>query len=55
VDQDSSEFYDGIHTLLVDYYDPMYRYQLSNKDVDIIFQGPEDSYLEWAEDTIQNV
>jgi tRNA 2-selenouridine synthase len=54
-DHDSSRFNDGIHTLLVDYYDPMYRYQLANKDVDIIFQGPENEYLDWVEDYIASV
>jgi tRNA 2-selenouridine synthase len=53
-DQDSSGFNEGIQTLLVDYYDPMYRYQLSNKKVETIFQGPEKDYLDWAEDTIKN-
>jgi tRNA 2-selenouridine synthase len=53
-DQDSSGFNEGIQTLLVDYYDPMYRYQLSNKKVETIFQGPENDYLDWAEDTIKN-
>jgi tRNA 2-selenouridine synthase len=51
-DQDSSGFNEGIHTLLVDYYDPMYRYQLANKAVEIVFQGPENDYLDWVEDTI---
>jgi len=54
MNQDASGFNDGINTLLVDYYDPMYRYQLSTKAVDIIFQGPENDYLEWAKDTIAN-
>lgn len=52
VDQDSSGFDEGIHTLLVDYYDPMYRYQLSKKEAEIIFQGSEGDYLEWAKDYI---
>lgn len=43
-------FHDGIETLLIDYYDPMYRFQLSNKLAPIIFEGPEVEYLEWAED-----
>jgi tRNA 2-selenouridine synthase len=55
MDQDSSGFYDGIHTLLVDYYDPMYRYQLANKNVEIIFQGTENNYLDWAADYISNI
>ena len=53
-DQDSSGFNEGIQTLLIDYYDPMYRYQLSNKKVETIFQGPEKDYLDWAEDNIKN-
>ncbi|MDH5354683.1 MAG: tRNA 2-selenouridine(34) synthase MnmH [Gammaproteobacteria bacterium] len=47
-------FYDGIQILLEQYYDPMYRYQLANKDVDILFEGPEDEYLEWAENYLLN-
>lgn len=43
------EFHDGILILLEQYYDPMYRYQLENKQADIIFEGPESAYLEWAE------
>ena len=43
-------FHDGIEILLTDYYDPMYRYQLSSKSAPIIFEGPEREYLEWAED-----
>lgn len=42
-------FHEGILILLEQYYDPMYRYQLESKQVDIIFEGPESEYLEWAE------
>lgn len=42
-------FYDGIRTLLEDYYDPMYRYQIESKQPEIIFEGPEKELLEWAE------
>ena len=42
-------FYDGIRTLLEEYYDPMYRYQIDRKQPEIIFQGPETELLEWAE------
>ncbi len=42
-------FYDGIIILLEQYYDPMYRYQLANKEAEIIFEGPESEYLQWAE------
>ncbi len=43
-------FYDGIQTLLEEYYDPMYRYQIKSKQPDIIFEGPESELLQWAED-----
>lgn len=42
-------FYDGIRTLLEEYYDPMYRYQIESKQPEIIFEGPETELLEWAE------
>ena len=42
-------FYDGIRTLLEEYYDPMYRYQIECKQPEIIFEGPEAELLEWAE------
>jgi tRNA 2-selenouridine synthase len=48
-DQRVDEFYDGIRTLLEEYYDPMYRYQIESKRPEIIFQGPESELLEWAE------
>ncbi len=41
-------FYDGIKILLERYYDPMYQYQLENKNSTIIFEGPESDYLDWA-------
>ncbi len=44
-----TEFYDGIRVLLDAYYDPMYRYQIETKNPEIIFQGPEDELLKWAE------
>ncbi len=30
---------DWIRTLLVEYYDPMYQYQLQNTDKDLVFTG----------------
>ncbi len=41
-------FNEGIEILLTHYYDPMYRYQLANKSAPIIFEGPENEFLEWA-------
>ena len=43
------EFYEGILILLEQYYDPMYRYQLEHKNANIIFEGTQSAYLEWAE------
>ena len=48
-DGTASSFYDGIRILLEQYYDPMYRYQIESKQVEIIFEGPEAELLEWAE------
>ena len=45
-----AEFHDGIKILLEQYYDPMYRYQIQNKKPEIIFEGPQTEFLEWAED-----
>ncbi|MCP4488586.1 MAG: tRNA 2-selenouridine(34) synthase MnmH [Gammaproteobacteria bacterium] len=42
-------FYDGITILLEQYYDPMYRYQLANKEAEIIFEGAADEYLQWVQ------
>ncbi len=47
-------FYYGITILLERYYDPMYRYQLANKDADIIFEGTESEYIQWAEAYLVN-
>ncbi len=44
-----AEFNDGIKILLEQYYDPMYRYQIKNKQPEIIFEGSESEFLEWAE------
>jgi tRNA 2-selenouridine synthase len=45
---DSHLFDEGIRLLLVEYYDPMYRYQLQKKPVKITFRGTEPEILEWA-------
>ena len=47
---DVSEFYPGIQILLEQYYDPMYRYQIKCKNPEILFEGPEAEFLQWAED-----
>ncbi len=45
-----AEFDHGIKILLEQYYDPMYRYQIKDKKPEIIFEGPEAEYLQWAEE-----
>ena len=42
------DFYEGIQVLLEQYYDPMYQYQLAKKQIEVIFEGPEQEYVEWA-------
>lgn len=46
---DVSAFYPGIQILLEQYYDPMYRYQIKSKHPEILFEGPEAEFLQWAE------
>ena len=45
----SQAFDEGIRQLLLDYYDPMYQYQLQKKPVEVIFSGDESEILHWAE------
>lgn len=47
-------FYEGIRILLEQYYDPMYRYQLASKQPAILFEGPAQEYIEWAEHYLSN-
>ena len=51
---ETDEFNEGISILLQQYYDPMYRYQLKEKQVDVLFQGPEPEFLEWSETYISD-
>ncbi|MCF7848022.1 MAG: tRNA 2-selenouridine(34) synthase MnmH [Kiritimatiellales bacterium] len=44
---DSSAHKGWIELLLVEYYDPMYDYQLEQKRKKIVFQGPADAVLEY--------
>ena len=48
-DADVSAFYPGIQILLEGYYDPMYLYQIRSKNPEILFEGPENEFLQWAE------
>ncbi len=49
---DSELFSDPIEKLLTEYYDPMYRYQLEKKPVDIVFKGTETEILQWVEEQL---
>jgi tRNA 2-selenouridine synthase len=42
-------FDEGIAILLVDYYDPMYQFQLNQKNSNILFRGNAKEYLAWAD------
>lgn len=52
---DFSLFDEGIRLLLLEYYDPMYEYQLKKKPRDIVFQGSENEILEWVEEQLQQL
>ncbi|MFT6296415.1 MAG: tRNA 2-selenouridine synthase [Glaciecola sp.] len=45
---DSSEHKDWIKLLLINYYDPMYDYQLAKKSDRIVFRGNPDEFVSWA-------
>ena len=48
-DGNVEEFNQGIQILLEQYYDPMYLYQIKKKKPEIIFEGPEAEFIQWAE------
>lgn len=52
---ESDLFNEGIHLLLVDYYDPMYQYQLQQKQPKILFRGTEPEILAWVAEHLQTV
>jgi len=49
---DLSEYVPLIESLLVDYYDPMYNYQINKKNHRIIFQGDSRAVFEYLEKTV---
>ncbi|MBL7000390.1 MAG: tRNA 2-selenouridine(34) synthase MnmH [Gammaproteobacteria bacterium] len=49
----SDQFDEGIRLLLLEYYDPMYQYQLQKKPVEVIFRGNEQEVLEWVGEKLQ--
>jgi tRNA 2-selenouridine synthase len=46
---DDSGFYEPIETLLRQYYDPMYDYQLNKREGRVLMQGNKEELREWAE------
>ena len=38
-----------IESLLVEYYDPMYRYQIARKEKRIVFRGTKDEIIDWLQ------
>ncbi|MEX0623374.1 tRNA 2-selenouridine(34) synthase MnmH [Saccharospirillum sp.] len=44
---DPGGFHRIIETLLTDYYDPMYRYQLNSRDAQPLFRGDRAAVLDW--------
>ncbi len=48
-------FDEALRILLDEYYDPMYRYQLDSKPVDILFEGDESAIVEWAHTHLENM
>ena len=46
-------FEEGIHLLLVEYYDPMYQYQLQKKPSKILFSGTETDILAWVNEHLK--
>jgi tRNA 2-selenouridine synthase len=39
---------DWVTTLLEQYYDPMYEYQLAQRGGDVVFRGSRDECVAWA-------
>jgi tRNA 2-selenouridine synthase len=48
-------FDEALRILLDEYYDPMYRYQLESKPVDILFEGDESAIIEWAHENLEQM
>lgn len=44
---DPSPFIPAIRLLLLEYYDPMYQYQLERRANQVLFRGPEDEVVDW--------
>ncbi|MCK5829328.1 MAG: tRNA 2-selenouridine(34) synthase MnmH [Methylococcales bacterium] len=46
-------FDEGIRLLLLEYYDPMYQYQLQKKQSKILFRGTKSEILAWADEHLK--
>ncbi|MBT4836126.1 MAG: tRNA 2-selenouridine(34) synthase MnmH [Methylococcales bacterium] len=51
---DETVFAPTIHRLLAEYYDPMYDYQLQQRESEILFKGNVTSVVEWAKQIDEN-
>jgi len=49
----SDLFDEGIRLLLLEYYDPMYQYQLQKKQRHILFHGTETEILDWVKEHLK--
>jgi len=52
---ESHLFAEGIRLLLLEYYDPMYRYQLEKKQSTVLFQGTEPEILAWVDEQLKTM
>lgn len=50
---ESHLFDEGVRLLLLEYYDPMYLYQLKNKQREILFRGTESEILAWVDEHLK--
>jgi len=51
----SDLFTEGIQLLLLEYYDPMYQYQLQKKQLEVLFRGTEPEILAWVDEHLQTM
>ncbi len=52
---ESDLFEEGIRLLLLEYYDPMYQYQLQKKQAEILFSGTEPEILAWVDENLKTM
>ncbi len=48
-------FAEGIRLLLLEYYDPMYQYQLQKKQSKVLFQGSESEIIAWVNEQLNRM